>query len=43
MVGFGVGLEEVLEASAAVTGIVWLEVDSLGLGGVIVEAGSGDI
>uniref|UniRef100_A0ABI8AQI0 Chondroitin sulfate proteoglycan 5 n=1 Tax=Felis catus TaxID=9685 RepID=A0ABI8AQI0_FELCA len=36
------GPEEVLEASAAVTGAPWLEADSPGLGGVTAEAGSGD-
>ncbi|XP_036886450.1 chondroitin sulfate proteoglycan 5 isoform X2 [Sturnira hondurensis] len=38
----GVGPEDVLEASAAVTGTAWLEADSPGLGGVTAEAGSGD-
>lgn len=42
VVGPGVGPEEVLEASAAVTGTAWLEADSPGLGGVTAEAGSGD-
>ncbi|XP_015344400.2 chondroitin sulfate proteoglycan 5 isoform X2 [Marmota marmota marmota] len=41
-VGPGVGPEEALEASAAVTGTAWLEVDGPGLGGVTAEAGSGD-
>lgn len=41
-VGAGVGPEDVLEASAAVTGSVWLDADSPGLGGVTAEAGSGD-
>nr|XP_044993011.1 chondroitin sulfate proteoglycan 5 isoform X2 [Jaculus jaculus] len=41
-VGPGVGPEEALEASAAVTGTTWLEADSPGLGGVTAEAGSGD-
>ncbi|XP_032017628.1 chondroitin sulfate proteoglycan 5 isoform X1 [Hylobates moloch] len=36
------GPEEVLQASAAVTGTAWLEADSPGLGGVTAEAGSGD-
>ncbi|XP_049995631.1 chondroitin sulfate proteoglycan 5 isoform X2 [Alexandromys fortis] len=39
-VGRGVGTEE--EASAAVTGIAWLETDSPGLGGVTADTGSGD-
>ncbi|XP_004581484.2 chondroitin sulfate proteoglycan 5 [Ochotona princeps] len=34
--------EEALEASAAVTGTTWLEVDSPGLGAVTAEVGSGD-
>nr|XP_055198709.1 chondroitin sulfate proteoglycan 5 isoform X2 [Nyctereutes procyonoides] len=42
VVGPGVGPEEALEASAAVTGTAWLEADSPGLGGATVEAGSGD-
>ena len=42
VVGPGVGPEEALEASAAVTDTAWLEVDSPGLGGVTAEAGSGD-
>ncbi|XP_023104092.1 chondroitin sulfate proteoglycan 5 isoform X4 [Felis catus] len=42
MMGPSVGPEEVLEASAAVTGAPWLEADSPGLGGVTAEAGSGD-
>ncbi|XP_014647010.1 PREDICTED: chondroitin sulfate proteoglycan 5 [Ceratotherium simum simum] len=42
VVGPGVGPEEALEASAAVTGTAWLEADSPGLGGVTAEAGSGD-
>nr|prf neuroglycan C [Rattus norvegicus] len=41
-VGPGVGPEETLEASAAVTGTAWLEADGTGLGGVTAEAGSGD-
>uniref|UniRef100_A0A8C2LMP9 Chondroitin sulfate proteoglycan 5 n=1 Tax=Cricetulus griseus TaxID=10029 RepID=A0A8C2LMP9_CRIGR len=41
-VGPGVGPEEALEASAAVTGTAWLEADSPGLGGVTAETGSGD-
>ncbi|KAM9185572.1 chondroitin sulfate proteoglycan 5 [Dugong dugon] len=41
-VGPGVGSEEALEASAAVTGAAWLETDSPGLGGVTAEVGSGD-
>ncbi|KAG8521581.1 Chondroitin sulfate proteoglycan 5 [Galemys pyrenaicus] len=41
-VGQGVGAEETLEASAAVTDTTWLEADSPGLGGVTSEAGSGD-
>lgn len=41
-VGQGVGTEETLEASAAVTDTAWLEADSPGLGGVTAEAGSGD-
>nr|AAH55736.1 Chondroitin sulfate proteoglycan 5 [Mus musculus] len=41
-VGPGVGPEEALEASAAVTGTAWLEADGPGLGGVTAEAGSGD-
>ncbi|XP_037384055.1 chondroitin sulfate proteoglycan 5 [Talpa occidentalis] len=41
-VGQGVGAEETLEASAAVTDTAWLEADSPGLGGVTAEAGSGD-
>ncbi|XP_054450816.1 chondroitin sulfate proteoglycan 5 [Pteronotus mesoamericanus] len=40
--GPGVGPEDVLEASAAVTGTAWLEAESPGLGGVTAEAGSGD-
>uniref|UniRef100_A0A8C3WUI9 Chondroitin sulfate proteoglycan 5 n=1 Tax=Catagonus wagneri TaxID=51154 RepID=A0A8C3WUI9_9CETA len=36
------GPEEVLEASAAVTGTTWLEADTPGLSGVTAEAGSGD-
>ncbi|TKC39016.1 hypothetical protein EI555_015984 [Monodon monoceros] len=42
VVGPGVGPEEALEASAAVTDTTWLEADSPGLGGVTAEAGSGD-
>ncbi|KAM8759089.1 chondroitin sulfate proteoglycan 5 [Rhynchonycteris naso] len=42
LVGPGVGPEDGLEASAAVTGTTWLEVDSPGLSGVTAEAGSGD-
>ncbi|XP_040103212.1 chondroitin sulfate proteoglycan 5 [Oryx dammah] len=42
LVGPGVGAEEALEASAAVTGTAWLEAESPGLGGVTAEAGSGD-
>ena len=42
MLGPGVGAEEALEASAAVTGTAWLEAESPGLGGVTAEAGSGD-
>ncbi|XP_004676280.1 PREDICTED: chondroitin sulfate proteoglycan 5 isoform X2 [Condylura cristata] len=42
MVGQGVGAEETLEASAAVTDTAWLEADSPGLAGVTAEAGSGD-
>ncbi|KAM4821136.1 chondroitin sulfate proteoglycan 5 isoform 2-T2 [Thomomys bottae] len=38
----GVGPEETLEASAAVTGTAWLEADSPSLGGVTAEVGSGD-
>ncbi|XP_042521854.1 chondroitin sulfate proteoglycan 5 isoform X1 [Dipodomys spectabilis] len=39
----GVGPEETLEASAAVTGTAWLEADSPGLGGVMTaEVGSGE-
>ncbi|XP_051708457.2 chondroitin sulfate proteoglycan 5 isoform X1 [Oryctolagus cuniculus] len=34
--------EETLEASAAVTGTAWLEVDSPGLGGGTIDMGSGD-
>ncbi|XP_008570373.1 PREDICTED: chondroitin sulfate proteoglycan 5 [Galeopterus variegatus] len=41
-VGPGVGPEEVVEASAAVTGTAWLEADSPSTGGVTAEAGSGD-
>ncbi|XP_054991831.1 chondroitin sulfate proteoglycan 5 isoform X3 [Sorex araneus] len=40
--GAGVGTDEALEASAAVTDTAWLEADSPGLGGVTAEAGSGD-
>lgn len=42
VLGRGAGPEDVLEASAAVTGTAWLDADSPGLGGVTVEAGSGD-
>ncbi|XP_025128032.1 chondroitin sulfate proteoglycan 5 isoform X1 [Bubalus bubalis] len=42
LVGPGVGAEEALEASAAVTSTAWLEAESPGLGGVTAEAGSGD-
>ncbi|TEA23972.1 hypothetical protein DBR06_SOUSAS21910053, partial [Sousa chinensis] len=42
VVGPGVGPEEALEASAAVTDTTWLEADNPGLGGVTAEAGSGD-
>uniref|UniRef100_A0A8D0JQN4 Chondroitin sulfate proteoglycan 5 n=1 Tax=Sus scrofa TaxID=9823 RepID=A0A8D0JQN4_PIG len=38
----GIGPEEALEASAAVTGTAWLETDTPGLSGVTAEAGSGD-
>ncbi|XP_054564088.1 chondroitin sulfate proteoglycan 5 [Eptesicus fuscus] len=40
--GPGVGPEDALEASAAVTGTAWLEADSPGLGAATAEAGSGD-
>ena len=42
LVGPGVGAEEALDASAAVTGTAWLEAERPGLGGVTAEAGSGD-
>ncbi|XP_006868856.1 PREDICTED: chondroitin sulfate proteoglycan 5 [Chrysochloris asiatica] len=38
----GVGPEEALEASVAVTGAAWLETDSPSLDGVTAEVGSGD-
>ncbi|XP_007949955.2 chondroitin sulfate proteoglycan 5 [Orycteropus afer afer] len=40
--GPGVGPEEALEASAAVTGAAWLETDNPNQGGVTAEVGSGD-